>query len=215
MSSVKEKADLEAVLAENELDEAEAERVRELANEGATPNDALATVLEARQPAEELEPDEAAIERETGEPSPRRRAQLEHHLEEHFATVREILGPFADGLTVCEVCGGLGAAPENPAPPEHDNFKACPTCHGWGKVKTGSLNSSHAERDCPRCYGRGYLERLDAGGNPVSPQDGATSAPVVTPAPVVEQSAEGAAGDADGTSGYGVPAWMGDPNLGR
>src|SRR5207247_1303529 len=84
----------------------------------------------------------------------------------------------------CPTCNGLafdltGGAGE-PAFREHEQYKGCDECDGLGKVKTGSQVHGHDLADCPKCQGRGYLEKL----------------PV--PQAVPDQPEE-----------YGTPAWMG------
>lgn len=76
----------------------------------------------------------------------------------------------------------------------HAKFKRCATCNGHGQVLTGSLAEQQQTADCPRCGGRGYLERLEQ------------------EQPPAERAIEPAR-NGDDDDGFGVPKWMGDPNL--
>lgn len=90
-------------------------------------------------------------------------------------------------------CGFM--APGSLVYKENDKFRRCGTCNGHGVVITGSLADGKQTADCPRCGGRGYLERLpDAPATPGEPTNG------------------NAAHDDD--DGFGVPSWMGDPSIG-
>lgn len=79
----------------------------------------------------------------------------------------------------------------------HAKFRRCSTCNGHGQVLTGSLADQRQTTDCPRCAGRGYLEKTEelAG-------DG-------------EQDATNGDGAVDPDAGFGVPKWMGDPAVGQ
>lgn len=79
---------------------------------------------------------------------------------------------------------------------ENDKFRRCPTCNGHGAVLTGSVADGQQTADCPRCGQRGYLERL--------PEQPAS----------VDAAAANGNGDDDELAGFGVPKWMGDPNIG-
>lgn len=80
---------------------------------------------------------------------------------------------------------------------EHEKYRRCSTCNGHGQVLTGSLADGKQTADCPRCAGRGYLERMED----VQQSTG-------------EANGNGT-GEGDPDAGFGVPAWMGDPSLGQ
>lgn len=144
----------------------------------------------------ELEP-EAPVE-------PEAEVRLESHMIEalekestrHEKALVKILGAGATDH-VCEACEGMGYMPPgmaaSEAPPEHDDYHACPVCAGWGVVQTGSMREGHVVRDCPDCNGRGYVERL-----PNMPRVDGNVHELEPAEPAPE---------------FGVPAWMGDPKL--
>jgi hypothetical protein len=160
----------------------EARERDELAAEAEQPPEEEEAAEEEERPAETPEP-------EPPEPTPEEQARFEQIAElekaqaRYLKQVEKILGP--DGMPpVCARCEGTGldftgGEPE-PEFREHEQYKTCPDCEGWGQVKTGSRVTGHALQDCPRCTGRGYLERLQA---------------VPGPVPAEEQ--------------YGTPSWMG------
>jgi hypothetical protein len=77
----------------------------------------------------------------------------------------------------------------------HDKFRRCAVCNGHGQVLTGSLADSQQTADCPRCGGRGYLERLEQ------------------QAPPAEGEPPAVNGTVDDDAAFGVPKWAGDPNI--
>lgn len=214
MSTIKERADVEAAIAEADLDDATTERVQELLAEGSPIEDAIRLAIEERDqpsvdshgehdPAEGLE-----------EPTGHMLAALDQAKFDHVKHVHEIMGGFVEGFETCDKCVGLGLVP--PAPPVrgHEFFKACATCNGYGQLMTGSLSEQHAAIECVDCGGRGFLERM-VDFTPASElvkqlreQRAATTIPDVT-APPPALVADTAAGD-----GFGRPSWMGDPAIG-
>ena len=61
------------------------------------------------------------------------------------------------GFSLCELCGGSGAVPDDLQ--RNPQTVTCETCHGYGKVSTGSRVPSRAVEDCPTCLGSGYMTR--------------------------------------------------------
>lgn len=215
MSTATELAELEAAIAEAELDDDQAARVRELVGEGLTIEDAATRLLAER---EEAAAPEAPPEAATGEPTQKQWTQLAAETERHARRVQSIMGQYVDGFEECAPCGGVGLVPPGPPPAEmkpHEWFKACATCDGIGEVLTGSLRPGQEARNCPTCLGRGYLELLDQGGTPVAPDSGVPSAadPLAAHAPIDLPPEQARNGNAEPS--YGVPAWMGDPAIGR
>lgn len=211
MSTATELAELDAAIAENELAADEGERLRELLAEGWELASAVGQVLSAREtppPAETTPPPPPT------EPTDKQWRELGKENERHEAAVHRIMGAFVAGFETCEACGGSALTPPGPpapAPKPHEWFKTCDTCNGFGQVLTGSLRAGNEARDCPTCLGRGYLEALDEQGAPLAGANGAQSPPAELP-PVA--SSDAAAAPAAGER-FGVPSWMGDPNLGR
>lgn len=173
MSTVKQIADAEALRAEAGDENGDDEQ----------DGDAPALADESDQPAE------------LGEPSKEQVQQLEHEIADHLTSVRSIMGGHVEGFGPCDTCGGMGLVPPTPPPVHYANFKECDTCNGYGAVLTGARNPENANVNCPRCAGRGYLER--------------TIAPPTPPAPPVE----GGAPPAEAPDEWGVPSWMGDPAI--
>lgn len=215
MSSETQQEELEASIAAAELTDEEADEVRGLVADGGIPTSAIEHVLEQREPEVLEVPPASAQEQENGEPDPKRLRALERAIGDHLDRVREVMGPFVAGFDPCGVCGGVGLMPPEPEVRENPNFRACPTCNGYGVVKTGARNEAHFTRACPDCAGRGYQERLDPSGAPIVAAPGAApaTAPAPTPAPL-EPSGDGNGAEPDAPR-FGTPSWMGDPNLGQ
>ena len=113
------------------------------------------------------------------------------------AGLRELFG-VAEPLVPVPMDGALGfMLPGALELKPHAKFRRCSTCNGHGVVVTGSLADGKQTADCPRCAGRGYLEKLDE-----LNENAATS----------ETAGNGATDD---DAGYGVPKWMGDPGVGQ
>lgn len=215
MSAVTDAAQLEAAIAENDLNEAEAETLRLLVTESGTPlEDAVRELLESRDGTGQTLT-LAAAEGPLGEPTEKQLRDLERAVQRHLERVRTIMGGHVAGFEECDKCGGYGLTPPGPQPQTHEWFVACPTCEGFGQVLTGSLREGQQSRDCPQCKGRGYLEALGANGAPLA--DGGTPAGAAPPA--APQLEPPAAPPADGANGaglqYGTPSWMGDASIGR
>lgn len=214
MSTATHLAELDAAIAENELDETATERLRELVQEGSPIPDALELVLAERAGDEQPPPLPEPAEAPAGDPSDKQLRELDREQTRHLDKARTIMGPFLEGFVECEKCGGLGLTPPGPQPQTHEFFIACPTCQGFGEVYTGSLRPGKESRDCPGCGGSGYLEALDPQGVPLA-QGGnpaAAPAPLPTPPELSPQLEERPAGVAPPT--FGRPAWMGDPAIG-
>lgn len=82
------------------------------------------------------------------------------------------------GVALCPMCLGIGGVVEDP--PFDPTVHICETCGGHGRVRTGSLKSNEAERDCPTCQARGWMAN-DPGAAPAGP---ARSSDLMAPAPV-------------------------------
>jgi hypothetical protein len=173
-----------------------AERIKEAANrdEAAafTPPEGAEDVPETEptetEEAEEAEKEQAepAPEPEPAQPDTGLNAEQTQELERAtIAYNKRVAKAFGGELPPeCPACMGLGfdltGGSGLPEFQEHEHYIGCDECDGLGKVKTGSKVMGHDLADCPKCQGRGYLEKL---------------VPVQA---VPESPAE-----------YGTPAWMG------
>lgn len=150
-----------------------------------------------------------------GEPSRRELQAFAREQERHEQVIRELMGADVAAFVPCSHCQGIGLTPPEPEPRTHEHFKACETCAGYGAVLTGSRRQGNELRDCPACGGRGYLEALNSQGQPLAGGQGMpvpnAGGAVVLPVPEVAPPANGAASEVT----FGVPTWMGDPNVGR
>lgn len=214
MSTLSDSVELEAAIAEAELDDDEAERVKDRVGEGLAIAEAIAIELAVRAGSEALDAEPIVPPAELGEPTDDQLRKLDNEQRRHENRVREIMGAHVAGFDACDHCGGVGLVPPGPRPQTHENYKACDTCNGFGRVLTGSQRPGNEDVDCPSCRGRGYLERLTESGQPVVPAT--PSAAAIAPAPVAPVALEQADlnGGKQGDEVWGVPAWMGDPNLG-
>jgi hypothetical protein len=175
---------------------------------------------EPEQPGEHDDEDELEEEGElepeavkpSDEPTREQLRELDVETERHEQRVHEIMGAFVEGFVACERCYGQGIVPPAPQPQPFESYKACPTCAGWGQVLTGSIRAGKELIDCPGCAGRGYVERLNSSGGALTPSAGAPA--TVPAAPNLEQpEAEQNGSGAPAEEVWGVPSWMGDPNL--
>lgn len=215
MSTATDLAELEAAIAEHELEETAAARLRELLEEGAELPQAIEQVLAERDgqaPPPELP---QAAEEPLGEPSDKQLRELDREQARHLAKAHAIMGPHLEGFTECEKCDGLGLTPPGPSPQSHPYFIACDTCNGFGEVFTGSLREGRTSRDCPACGGYGYLEALGEGGTPLAEGGRPIGSPAVTPPEAQLAQLEPEGERPAPTLTHGRPAWMGDPNIGR
>lgn len=179
-----------------------AERIKEAAerDEAAafTPPEGSETAPEPEpdetEEAEETEttPTEPAPEPEPAQPETGLSAEQAQELERATIAYNKRVGKVFGGELPpeCPACNGLGfdltygaGAPQFQ---EHEHFIGCDECAGLGKVKTGSQVMGHDLADCPKCQGRGYLEKLP------------------TPQAVPDQPEQ-----------YGTPTWMGTPQPGQ
>jgi hypothetical protein len=181
-----------------------AERIKEARDRDEA---AAFTAPEGSENAPESEPDETeeAEEAETTptepapEPAPEQpptglnaeqTAELEKATTAYYRRVAKVF--HGELPPECSTCNGLGfdlsGGEAPPDFPTHDHYIGCDDCDGLGKVRTGSQVPHFDLADCPKCQGRGYLEKLP------------------TPQAVPDQPAE-----------YGTPAWMGNvpPNTGQ
>lgn len=206
--------ELEAAIAAAELTTEQAARARELVEEGAKLETAVALAAGETTAQGNGEETEAPPAPANGEPTREQLTKLQAELTRHEKTVEKIMGPLVAGFVACDTCGGVGMVPPDLGPPPHRYFKACDVCNGWARVATGSKEPNNAFRPCPNCRGRGYLELIGPDGAPVATDQlpGAAAAappPSVEPAPA-EASSELPAAEPT----FGTPSWMGDPNLG-
>jgi hypothetical protein len=161
---------------------------------------------EPHAPGPDAEPEEAEEGAQPGEPeqaatTPALAAiadsfdaeAFEREAKRHEKAVKRLLG--AETVeTICEACEGIGYVPpwkaDVPQLRPNEGFRGCDVCDGLGLVATGSYRPGAETVDCPRCAGRGYLERVEP-------------PPAVAPA-----------GEANGAgSEWGIPPWAGDPNI--
>lgn len=80
--------------------------------------------------------------------------------------VEAIVKALPEGVVLCPTCLGMVGVVEEP--PFDPHAHQCATCSGRGKVRTGSLVSAEAERDCVDCHGKGWVAN-DPGELPASP----------------------------------------------
>jgi hypothetical protein len=200
------KDDLEQAISDAGLTDDEAATVREQVAGGGVASAAIAYALEHREEPEptdpeaepEIEPEAPAGKEPTGEQMARSLDRIVNNFEKALTKLFEPDEP----LQRAETPGVLGfVLPGFNALKPNDKFVRCDTCNGHGKVLTGAVNQENALADCPRCAARGYLEKLEPIAQP-QPQ------PVLTgpTAPVTPQTGNGQAE-------YGVPAWMGNPEV--
>lgn len=214
MSTATDAAELEAAIAEAELTDDETEAVHETMNEGASAEEAIAFVLSQREGGDDDVTPPAPPAEELGEPSAKQLRDLERETDRHLEKVKTIMGGHVAGFDVCDACGAVGLTPPGPRPQSHENYKACPTCQGFGQIKTGSLRGGHEAADCPTCKGSGYLIRRE------DPNAGAANGAQIVPVPYVP-TAEGhelapppAAPPTPPAEQWEAATWMGDPSLG-
>lgn len=158
--------------------------------------DAEPEVPELHEDEVEPEPDvEPEAEVEQGMTDEQRAKQLGRTMDRFELELRELFGE-AEALTPCPMDGALGfMVPGMLELKVNEKYKRCPVCNGHGAVLTGSIAEGKQTADCPRCGARGYLEKIEQGETQsTEPTNG---------------NGEAAADD-----GYGVPAWMGNPNIG-
>lgn len=215
MSAIPELVELEAAIAENELADDEAARLHELVDAGGPIRESVELILSEREPEPEPEPAPEPTEPPSGEPTNAQFRALGKESDRHAAAVRKIMGPFAEGMVECEHCSGMGLAPAGPEPQTHAFFKQCGTCAGFGLVLTGSSRPGNESRDCPECRGRGYLEALSESGAPLAEAGAQPPAPGPSPAPAIVPPPAESAANGHVEQRFGVPSWMGDPNLGQ
>lgn len=144
----------------------------------------------ARQEAAEEAPVELTGVAEEG-PSDEQVAAMTAENERHLEALRAIMGPAAGLFEECRHCEGVGLAPRGPEPQQLDRYRTCPTCQGFAFVLTGAQETATWQVACPSCGGRGFQEKQTAA-------EGA-QVPMTAPAAPAEE--------------WGVPAWMGDPNI--
>lgn len=172
-------------LAEAEAREAEAE----------TPDEPAEPDADDQEQDEQAETDEHVEKR--AEPSAEQQVKQLDRAVGNFERALRKLFDFDGELEPVPLEGALGfMVPGVAAMRTHEKFKRCDTCNGYGQVLTGSLAANEATANCPRCAGRGYLEKLDRLPPP--------------PANVVAAAGNGEPAPADE---YGVPSWMGNPQL--
>lgn len=169
---------------------------------------AEAAAAEAEQPDEDEE-EQAAEEEQAGQPAEPEPAaepghdaealakQLDREASRHERAVAKIVGAELP-LTPCAMCDSLGYMPPgSEVPPAADWTRTCPACAGHGVRLTGSRVPASLTVECRACGGRGFQERTE------------------TPAPTGVQLASSEPAAGNGAEQWGVPAWMGDPNIGR
>lgn len=166
------------------------EKARDEAEQAEVENPDSEEAAEDEETPPEPEPEPAG---DPSEPTDRQLKSLDSEQRRHEERVRAIMGSFVEGFVACATCAGVGMVPQGPAPKTHEDFRACEICNGFGEVLTGSRNPQHVSTSCPRCGGRGYLERT------------ATAQPVSAPQPA----------PASPQDEWGTPSWMGDPSVGR
>lgn len=170
----------DAVARDEEGIEQEEEEAEEQEGEHEPPPGATDPAQNPNEP--ETEPEQAA------EPPPleaEQAAKLDKAATTYIRAVERVFGA-GNVPPQCPHCQGLGfdltgGEPE-PVLLGHENFIGCDECDGYGIVRTGSKVQGHDLHACPKCVGRGFLERLPG--------------PVAVP----EQ----------GEPSYGTPAWMGN-----
>jgi len=214
MSTATDIAELDAAIAENELEGEAADRLRELVQEGAPIPDALEQLRQELEAAAAPPAPPAELEPPAGEPTEQQLKALDRETDRHLKKVGEIMGGFVAGFTPCSKCDGLGLEQPGPEPRGHDYFKTCETCAGFGQVLTGSLREGRNARDCPACGGNGYLEALGEGGVPLAQGGGQPAVSPTSPPPAIATAEPAPTEQGAGGLTFGRPAWMGDPSIG-
>lgn len=147
----------------------------------------------------EAEPDEQpeADEEPEAKSDEQRVAELDALMAGFEAGLRDVFG-IEEELQPVPMDGAVGyMLPGALVLKDHEHYRRCATCNGHGQVLTGSLADGKQTADCPRCSGRGYLERLPESQQQTVPTNGNGD------------------GEVDPDAGFGVPAWMGDPAIGQ
>lgn len=205
--------ELEAAIADAELTDEEAAQARELHGQGGDLAAIIPFIVSEREP---IEPDDdAPVEQPkagASEPSKKQLDALEKELVRHEKRVHEVMGEFASGMVTCATCGGIGLAEPGEPEPElqpHEWFIECEKCAGIGLVLTGSKRPGNSTVDCPGCRGRGYLEAIRDG----QPLASGPSLAAPAPAELATGETPAIAAPAESPLTFGVPPWMGDPNL--
>lgn len=162
------------------------------------------------EPAEPQEPSDEPAETPapgmTEKELEKAHAKLVAENERHAGRVGQIMGEDAQTLIPCPLCSdfvaglifpmqpseevranvlaALGVAPKGDLQ-KFENFEECPSCHGEGKVLTGSHVPEYITRNCPACQGTGYKERglapAAAGNGAVEPHPAFTELPPPPP----------------------------------
>lgn len=142
--------------------------------------------------------------------------QLARIMDDAAAALADLFG-LDEPLEPAPIDGILGfVAPGAFVHRPHEKYKACPTCNGLGDVLTGSHKQGNETQPCPRCAGRGYLEKLSqvtATATPGYVQSTATASPATASVGMVHFQPEPEPAAQNGDDGYGVPSWAGDPSI--
>lgn len=143
MSSIAEKARLEA-----EQTEAEEQELEQDQEEQSNDDDVQA-------PAEEPHPGEGLEE-----PTDEMITEVRVAVDEHHDRVHSIMGPFVAEFVPCESCNGIGIAYPTPIGPKLEQapgLQPCSVCKGPGELATPSSRQGFDVIQCGNCGGKGYV----------------------------------------------------------
>lgn len=131
----------------------------------------------------EPEPDEEPQEPEAQGPSDAQLRDMERENTRHEKALAKITGPDWQLFNPCPHCGGVGFSPLDPDElaglRSDETTTRCPTCDGWGQLKTESRVPAEMERNCSQCGGTGTIVKLA----PVTLTPPATTEPPPIPPP--------------------------------
>ena len=155
--------------------EAEPDGEPEITEEDAAEQEPDERIETADEPEQEPEP-QGVSEQE----AERIFAAFDRERERHGKEVKKALGPLYDGWDVCPLCEAHGfylatipepeatarreyvhaalGAGNGPEYREHPTRGKCPTCDGWGQLRTGSHVPNQDLLNCPDCGGHGQVE---------------------------------------------------------
>lgn len=159
--------------------------------------EAEAAVAEAEEPDESEAEDEAAdVEEseagddgdEAGEPEAIAEpmsaeafaARLETVIALHSDNLAGLFGDAYAEMNACPLCNGLGATAPDAIVLDPTSMR-CSHCNGWGQLATEAQDESHLFKQCPACFGNGYVDKLQA-----APEQPEPPVVVVPPMPLYD-----------------------------
>lgn len=140
-------------------------------------------------------------------------AKVEKELERHRRELGKLFGPIFAEMQPCTRCGdslpGFEPPDAGPQLAASTTTEPCPTCNGFGLVRSGSHNPAFELIDCTDCMGKGYRQvSVSVGGASILAQPGQNAGNAI----VLDPHAAGAPplppdawGRPSGHPHYGIP----------